>query len=201
MRLLAQAQITFSSTLCVQFGKGNEGSTVRFGQLNFRASVAAVKLDALDLLNSSDDDEKPAGSEEGYPVIEFRMVNDRANREKSEIWDATISGVVQVLKETPKDGEAAKASSKVTGGESTLDLEKVVYYVSDLMLCQLLDLASERFNRLYCICPADHFDSRLSSTLQPHLVRKTRVECRVAPFEKRIQRYDCTRWKVGRRYG
>jgi hypothetical protein len=138
MRLLAKAQITFSSTLCVQFGKGNEGSTVRFGQLNFRASVAAVKLDTVNLLNDSDDDEKPAGSEEGYPVIEFRMVNDRANREKSEIWDATISGVVQVLKETPKDGEAAKASSKVTGGESTLDLEKVVYYVSDLMLVKFL---------------------------------------------------------------
>lgn len=70
MRLLAQAQITFSSTLCVQYGKGNEGSTVRFGQLNFRASVAVVKLNALDLLNDTDD-EKAGSSDGGYPVIEF----------------------------------------------------------------------------------------------------------------------------------
>ena len=129
MRLLAQAQITFSSTLCVQYGKGNEGSTVRFGQLNFRASVAVVKLNALDLLNDTDD-EKAGSSDGGYPVIEFRMVNDRANRESSEIWDAQISGVVQLLKEEqPKDGHLAiTQDSKAEGGESTLDLEKVVYY-------------------------------------------------------------------------
>lgn len=131
MRLLAQAQVTFSSTLCVQYGKGNEGSTVRFGQLNFRASVAVVKLNALDLLNDSDDDEKAGGSDDGYPVIEFRMVNDRANRESSEIWDAQLSGVVQLLKEEqPKDGNSSSRDlmAKAEGGESTLDLEKVVYY-------------------------------------------------------------------------
>ena len=130
MRLLAQAQVTFSSTLCVQYGKGNEGSTVRFGQLNFRASVAAVKLNAMDLLKD-DDDEKGGSSEDGYPVIEFRMVNDRANRESSEIWDAQISGVVQLLKEEqPKDGIGSSRDlmAKAEGGESTLDLEKVVYY-------------------------------------------------------------------------
>lgn len=131
MRLLAQAQVTFSSTLCVQYGKGNEGSTVRFGQLNFRASVAVVKLNALDLLNDSDD-EKGGGSDEGYPVIEFRMVNDRANRDNSEIWDAQISGVVQLLKEEqPKVGMNSSSRdlmAKAEGGESTLDLEKVVYY-------------------------------------------------------------------------
>jgi hypothetical protein len=135
MRLLAQAQVTFSSCLCVQYGKGNEGSTVRFGQLNFRASVAAVKFNAMDLLlNDGDDDEKGGSSEDGYPVIEFRMVNDRANSASSEIWDAQISGVVQLLKEEqPKAGDSSSTSSrdlsaKAEGGESTLDLEKVVYY-------------------------------------------------------------------------
>ena len=130
MRLLAQAQVTFSSTLCVQYGKGNEDSTVRFGQLNFRASIAVVKLNAMDLLNNSDDGEKGGASEDGYPVIEFRMVNDRANRDNSEIWDAQISGVVQLLKEQPKDGisNSSDLTAKAEGGESTLDLEKVVYY-------------------------------------------------------------------------
>eukprot|EP01082_Thalassiosira_pseudonana_P000039 g421.t1 g421 contig1:1012873-1014592(-) len=51
MRLLAQAHVTFSSTLCVQYGIGNEGSTVRFGQLNFRASVALTKLSAVSILS------------------------------------------------------------------------------------------------------------------------------------------------------
>ena len=73
MRLLAKAHVTFSSTLCVQYGKGNEGSTVRFGQLNFRASVATSLLknfSAKDLLNF-DEDEKPDAAEDGFPVIEF----------------------------------------------------------------------------------------------------------------------------------
>jgi len=75
MRLLAKAHVTFSSTLCVQYGKGNEGSTVRFGQLNFRASVATGLLknfSAKDLLSSSfDEEEKQDAAEDGFPVIEF----------------------------------------------------------------------------------------------------------------------------------
>ena len=87
MRLLAQAQISFSSTLCVQYGKGNEGSTVRFGQLNFRASVAPSQImkqmnqlgdvdwSASDRDDEDDKGEPAAGSEDGFPVIEFRMIN------------------------------------------------------------------------------------------------------------------------------
>ena len=139
MRLLAKAHVTFSSTLCVQYGKGNEGSTVRFGQLNFRASVAPaalMKFSASDLLSdesNTDRDESPSGSEDGFPVIEFRMINDRANHEGSEIWDAQIRGIVQLKKEQSSDnGRGAINSSfvkdKDVGGESTLDLEKKVYY-------------------------------------------------------------------------
>lgn len=129
MRLLARAHVTFSSTLCVQYGRGNEGSTIRFGQLNFRASVAPAamleKFNANDLLSDSGG-EVGVGvvTEEGFPVIEFRMVNDRANKEGSEIWDAKIRGIVQLHKEQQSDSTKDKA----TGGQSTLDIEKKVYY-------------------------------------------------------------------------
>ena len=134
MRLLAKAHVTFSSTLCVQFGRGNEGSTVRFGQFNFRASVApamAMKSISMeDLLNDSDEDtnkrEDPLStSDEGFPVIEFRMVNDRANHEGSEIWDAQIRGIIQLKKDV---NPSNKPNAKATGGESTLDLDKKAYY-------------------------------------------------------------------------
>lgn len=74
MRLLAQAPVTFSSTLCVQFGEGNRDSTVRFGQLNFRASVAPAgltRVDVNDLLNDDGKEEDPGMTEDGFPVIEF----------------------------------------------------------------------------------------------------------------------------------
>eukprot|EP00984_Skeletonema_dohrnii_P009387 scaffold3598_cov148-Skeletonema_dohrnii-CCMP3373.AAC.11 len=129
MRLLAKAHVTFSSTLCVQFGRGNEGSTVRFGQFNFRASVAPA-IAVEDLLNDSDEDtnkrEDPLStSDEGFPVIEFRMVNDRANHEGSEIWDAQIRGIIQLKKDV---NPSNKPNAKATGGESTLDLDKKAYY-------------------------------------------------------------------------
>jgi len=136
MRLLAQAHVTFSSTLCVQYGRGAEGGTVRYGQLNFRASLsvqAYKKLTATLLTedsqrNGDSADESPAGSEDGYPVIEFRMMNDRANHEGSEIWDAQISAIVQLHKEQTGSSAGALKNDKVSGGGSTLDLEKKVYY-------------------------------------------------------------------------
>ena len=129
MRLLAKAHVTFSSTLCIQYGKGNESSTVRFGQFNFRASVApAVAMQAVSidqLMMDSPDKNKSGDSEDGFPVIEFRMVNDRANHEGSEIWDAQIRGIIQLKKDiNPSSAPKAKA----TGGESTLDLDKKAYY-------------------------------------------------------------------------
>ncbi|KAL7461187.1 hypothetical protein ACHAXS_001609 [Conticribra weissflogii] len=139
MRLIAQAHVTFSSTLCVQYGKGAEGGTVRYGQLNFRASLSVQaynkKLEAALLANGSETnggkhtaDDTPAGSEAGYPVIEFRMMNDRANHEGSEIWDAQISAIVQLHKEQTGTSAGALKNDKVSGGGSTLDLEKKVYY-------------------------------------------------------------------------
>ena len=61
-----------------------------------------------------------------------RMINDRANHEGSEIWDAQIRGIVQLHKEQPSENKRATnrvlLKDKATGGESTLDLEKKVYY-------------------------------------------------------------------------
>lgn len=136
MRLLARAHVTFSSTLCVQFGRGNEGSTVRFGQFNFRASVApaealkALSISDLEVEDSDDDENKRedplSTSDERFPVIEFRMVNDRANHEGSEIWDAQIRGIIQLKKDV--NPSTSPNNAKATGGESTLDLDKKAYY-------------------------------------------------------------------------
>jgi len=133
MRLLAKPHVTFSSTLCIQYGKGNESSTVRFGQFNFRASVApAVAMQAVSidqLMMDSPDKNKSGDSEDGFPVIEFRMVNDRANHEGSEIWDAQLRGIIQLNKEVnPNNNLSPTSDVKATGGESTLDLDKKAYY-------------------------------------------------------------------------
>ena len=60
------------------------------------------------------------------------MINDRANHEGSEIWDAQIRGIVQLHKEQPSENKRVTnrvlLKDKATGGESTLDLEKKVYY-------------------------------------------------------------------------
>ena len=136
MRMLAKAHVTFSSTLCVQYGKGNEGSTVRFGQLNFRASVAVGMVKGFsnaDLLDDDSGDETETPSDDGFPIIEFRMINDRANHEGSEIWDAQIRAIVELNKEAADSTNLGATNSfvlkdKATGGESNADLEKKVYY-------------------------------------------------------------------------
>jgi len=106
---------------------------VRFGQFNFRASVApAVAMQAVSidqLMMDSPDKNKSGNSEDGFPVIEFRMVNDRANHEGSEIWDAQIRGIIQLNKEVnPNNNLSPTSDVKATGGESTLDLDKKAYY-------------------------------------------------------------------------
>ena len=124
MRMLAKAHVTFSSTLCVQYGKGNEGSTVRFGQLNFRASVAVGMMKGFsnaDLLDDDSGDETETPSDDGFPIIEFRMINDRANHEGSEIWDAQIRAIVELNKE-------AADNTNLGAANTNADLEKKVYY-------------------------------------------------------------------------
>mmetsp|Transcript_26529 Transcript_26529/g.56066 ORF Transcript_26529/g.56066 Transcript_26529/m.56066 type:complete len:630 (+) Transcript_26529:146-2035(+) len=84
LRLLGRAQVTFSSTLCVQYGKGlsgNEDEDVRFMRQKKGGPGA-----------------NPDGTFDPFPVIEFRIVNNRANHTpgKNEIWDAEVTAIVQL---------------------------------------------------------------------------------------------------------
>lgn len=142
MRLLAQAHVTFSSTLCVQYGKGRE-EAVRFGQFNFKSAVSTRQLTVDDDDDEEEEEEESPqaqrvsngssggpSDEEDFPVIEFRIVNDRANHEGSEIWDAQIGGIIQLQKDTSRSSHSTVGQA--TGGESTLDLDKKAYYRFEL---------------------------------------------------------------------
>uniref|UniRef100_A0A7S4JJR4 Potassium channel domain-containing protein n=1 Tax=Odontella aurita TaxID=265563 RepID=A0A7S4JJR4_9STRA len=68
-RLMGRAQVTFSSTICIQFGAG-------------------ANKQQEECLSSS----RPSKAlESPFPVLEFRVVNMRANEKGCEILDATIS--------------------------------------------------------------------------------------------------------------
>ncbi|KAL7549706.1 hypothetical protein ACHAWF_012967 [Thalassiosira exigua] len=79
LRLLGKAPVTFSSTLCVQYGEGLE---------------VDKKPNATRRRKKKQEDEiiHP------FPVIEFRIVNNRANHApgRSEIWDAEVTAIVQL---------------------------------------------------------------------------------------------------------
>ena len=74
LRLLGRATVTFSSTLCVQYGKGVEGLDSGSGEVGGGAAFHP------------------------FPVIEFRIVNNRANHApgKNEIWDAEVTAIVEL---------------------------------------------------------------------------------------------------------
>lgn len=154
MRMLAKAHVTFSSTLCIQYGKGNDRAAVNDGQMNLRASVATgllSKLNSKDMssLMSADDSDRSGGGpfrshsessadDDDFPVIEFRIINDRANFEGSEIWDAQIRGIVQLNKEqqvssplnrTDTNSFALGGEDRGAGGVSSAhNSDKKVYY-------------------------------------------------------------------------
>ena len=77
------------------------------------------------------------------------MINDRANHKGSEIWDAQIRGIVQLHKEQSSDG----LKDQATGGASTLDLEKKVYYP--------ISLSPDTHPHFSCIWYARHGKSSL----------------------------------------
>jgi len=79
LRLLGRAPVTFSSTLCVQYGQGL--AVPKAGALTERSKQTI-----------SEDTFNP------FPVMEFRIVNNRANHApgKNEIWDAEVTAIVQL---------------------------------------------------------------------------------------------------------
>ncbi|KAL7501715.1 hypothetical protein ACHAXN_007533 [Cyclotella atomus] len=92
-RLLGEAQVTFSSTLCVQYGKGLVDSGNRYKPLSDESYKQYVRQNSDPSVRN--DDEKVYNP---FPVLEFRVVNNRANmtRGKNEIFDAEISAIVQI---------------------------------------------------------------------------------------------------------
>lgn len=70
LRLMGRAPVTFSSTLCVRYGKGLE-----------------------DCGDKTSEEGKGA-----FPVLEFRIVNNRANHAlgKNVIWDAEVTAILQL---------------------------------------------------------------------------------------------------------
>jgi len=93
LRLLGRAPVTFSSTLCVQYGKGLEdgGKKIRPAE----SSNNKRKDTGVDVGSA---EEKGGGGGGKFPVIEFRIVNNRANHApgKNEIWDAEVTAIVQL---------------------------------------------------------------------------------------------------------
>ena len=104
LKFIGSAPVTFTSTLCVQYGKGLSERMHNVSDSSFS------KSDVED-----DEDEKPdekrfcilppsfgVKSFNPFPVIEFRIVNNRANCPpgKNEIWDAQVTGIVELSQES-----------------------------------------------------------------------------------------------------
>jgi hypothetical protein len=93
LRLLGRATVTFSSTLCVQYGKGVEGMDASSEDVGSRATLRHQNSTSEDLFHP-------------FPIIEFRIVNNRANHPpgKNEIWDAEVTAIVELsLENDPQE--------------------------------------------------------------------------------------------------
>ncbi len=96
LRFIGSAPVTFSSTLCVQYGKGLTGTAHISDSPSFNKGEADELNDDgyyLGIPPSS-----PNKSFNPYPVLEFRIVNNRANCPpgKNEIWDAQVNAIVEL---------------------------------------------------------------------------------------------------------
>jgi len=102
LRFIGSAPVTFSSTLCVQYGKGLSDTAYNTSDSSFSKGE-----------DEEPDDERFCQSILGhksfnpYPVIEFRIVNNRANcpPRKNEIWDAQVTGIVELSPENNDNSE------------------------------------------------------------------------------------------------
>jgi len=142
MRMLAVAPVTFSSTLCVQYGKGLEDSGKRYGPVS-KHSFGETHWGEDDLDDEFDlcesDTTMDGTSGEGpklrirrprleqqqfhpFPVIEFRILNNRANCApgRNEIWDAQVTAIVQL---SEQDGPIDDVDADSQDGEKESDDE------------------------------------------------------------------------------
>eukprot|EP00804_Cyclotella_cryptica_P023748 CCRYP_011143-RA/>CCRYP_011143-RA protein AED:0.21 eAED:0.21 QI:303/1/1/1/0.75/0.6/5/3446/661 len=90
-RLLGEAPVTFSSTLCVQYGKGLIDAGNRYQPLTEESYKNYVEQKS----------QQQTGTDEvlsPFPVLEFRVVNNRANcaHGQNDIFDAECTVMVQI---------------------------------------------------------------------------------------------------------
>lgn len=100
-RILSRAPVTFTSTLCVQYDVNHLGN----GPVNKNSSSTPAKFHG----DNSFDVE--AGVE--FPIIEFRIVNNKANEKGWEILDAEVKCMVSIDVATHEISKCKKDTSEI----------------------------------------------------------------------------------------
>jgi len=129
-RILTRASVTFSSSVCLQFGKSVAkvgGSRYVYGHVlksGSNASLGGFSDKSIDSnlskgAESSEDTDAPRAPKRmsercPYPYIEFRIVNDHANYKNRAIWNAQVSAMVQL---SAKDVEKREHRYNTSSGE------------------------------------------------------------------------------------
>ncbi len=127
-RILTRASVTFSSSVCLQFGKSLAkvgGSRYVYGHVlksGSNASLGGFSDKSMDSnlskgAESSEDTDTPRAPKRmsehcPFPYIEFRIVNDHANYQNRAIWNAQVSAMVQLsANDVEKRGHKYNTSS------------------------------------------------------------------------------------------
>jgi len=135
-RVLTRASVTFSSSMCLQFGRAAtfvRGSKGVYGQFwmknNSMRSVASIETDpSSKSLGSESYGSRPsgalksmretAGAKVPFPFIEFRLVNDHANSKNRAVRNAQVNAMVQI---SAKDaGKLSRGISRRKSDSGTL---------------------------------------------------------------------------------
>jgi hypothetical protein len=88
-RGLATAEVTFSSAICLQYGKQ---LTRRPSELSLSGVATTSEPFSSQKVSGIPDESEDIGEElSTFPFLEFRVVNDRANRKGATIADATVT--------------------------------------------------------------------------------------------------------------
>lgn len=136
-RLLGEAHVTFSSTLCVQYGKGLIDAGNRYQPLTDESYESYLRQASEHIAES---DKSTVYTP--FPVLEFRVVNNRANNahDQTEIFDAEITAIVQLSLSNDPNADAddeqmpSRWTSSTTTRTSTASDKKnqKVYYTLSL---------------------------------------------------------------------
>jgi len=106
-RILARAPVTFSSAVCIQFGDQKDT-----GEIHKTAPFSPTASMRVDQVNTSP-----------YPILEFRIVNNKANVQGWEIWDAKLKSMVSIDVLPTKDLSSSSRSLTQSNSELfSLDL-------------------------------------------------------------------------------